>query len=150
MARIYTAPFDAISVTNDADQDIFMLTAGSGKISILHSFSLTSTYTTDERVRLRLMRRSTASTGGSTATVVPTDAGNGVAAASAVATLATAPGTGGSILHAWQWSQQGELLFLPPPELRIVVSASGILVLNLQSATGGTRTWSGYVTIEEQ
>jgi hypothetical protein len=146
---MYDAPFDAISVTTDADQDIFEITAGSGKVIVLHSFSLTSAQTTDERVRLRLIRRTTAGSGGSTSTVVATDAGNAVAASGSVKYLVTTPGSAGNLLKGWQWSQQGELLYLPTPETRIVVAASGLIALNLQSAVGGTRTWSGYVTFEE-
>jgi len=150
MARIYTVPLDAISVTNDADQDIWEITASAGKIVILHAFSLTSSHTVDERLRLRLMRRTTNGTGGSAATEVAHDAGNGVAATAAVVTLATTPGSAGAIMHGFQWSQQGELLYLPTPEMRPVVAASGILALNLNSATGGTRTWSGYVSWSEE
>lgn len=150
MARLYFVPLDAISVTTDADQDIWELTAGSGKIVVLHAFSLTSAQTTDERVRLRLMRRTAAGTGGSALTEVPLDAGNAVGATAAVVALATTPGTAGDILKGWQWSQQGELLYLPTPEMRPIVAASGRIALNLQSAVGGTRTWSGYVTWSEE
>lgn len=150
MARLYSVPLDAISVTTDADQDIWELTAGSGKLCVLHSFSLTSAQTTDERVRLRLMRRTGAGSGGSGLTEVPLDAGNAVAATAAVVSLATTPGTAGDIIQGWQWSQQGELLYLPTPEMRIVVAASGRISLNLQSAVGGTRTWSGSVTWSEE
>jgi hypothetical protein len=150
MARLYSVPLDAISVTTDADQDIWELTAPATKLLVLHSFSLTSSQTTDERVRLRLMRRTAGGTGGSNTTEVPLDAGNAVAATGALVTLATTPGTAGDIIAGWQWSQQGELLYLPTPEMRVVVAASGRLALNLQSATGGTRTWSGYVTWAEE
>lgn len=73
---VYYVPFDALSVTTDADQDIFELTAAASKRVILHGISLTSSYTTDERARLRLMQRTTAGSGGSGATEVAADDGN--------------------------------------------------------------------------
>ena len=143
--RIYFAPLDALSVTNDADQDIFELGTSSGKQAILHGFSLTSSYTTDERARLRLIRRTATGSGGSAVTEVGGDQGNGVSNTVTALTLQTTPGTGSTILKGWQWSQQGELLYLPTPEMRPVMSVSSFLALNLQTALGGTRTWSGWV-----
>lgn len=149
MGRIYQIPLDALTVTNDADQDIFELVAPSTGAVRLHGFSLTSSTTTDERVRLRLVRRSTTGSGGSAATEVPTDDTDTTTIGAALSTLVTTPGTIGDILCGWQWSQQGELLYLPTPELRPSVSASGRLCLNLSTAVGSSRTWSGWVAWEE-
>ncbi len=148
MGRIYTVPFDALSVTNDADQDIFEIVNGSTVAAVLHGFELHSTLTTDERVRLRLCRRSTTGSGGTGSTEVPLAAGDSAAAA-AVSHLVTTPGTIGAILKAWQWSQLAPLIYLPTPETRPVIAPSGRLCLNLQTAVAATRTWSGYVTWEE-
>lgn len=147
--RMYTVPLDTISVTNDADQDIWELSNSSAKQVILHGFSLTSAYTTDERARLRLVRRTASGSGGGTGTVLALDQGNAIASAVTVETLNTTPGATTNILKAWQWSQQGELLYLPTPEMRPVLSVSSFLCLNLQVALGGTRSWSGWVTWEE-
>lgn len=148
MPRLYTAPLDAISVTNDGDQDIFQLASPASTRVVLHAFSLTSAHTTDERVRLRLIQRTAAGTGGSAVTVLAADRDNGVSFGGTLNSLVTTPGTGSNILAGWQWSQQGELLFLPTPETRPTISASSFLCLNLQTAMGGTRTWSGYVVFE--
>jgi hypothetical protein len=150
IGRIYTIPLDAISVTTDADQDIWEMVMGSVRDAVLHGFSLTSDSTTDERVRLRLVRRSTSGTGGAAATEEPTHPGNTNTADVALNTLVTTPGTIGGILKGWRWSQQGELLYLPTPELRPVAVKSGNrLCLNLQSAVASTRLWSGWVAWEE-
>ena len=66
-----------------------------------------------------------------------------------IGTLVTTPGTIGDIIKGWQWSQQGELLYLPTPEMREVLSVSSFLCLHLQTAVGGTRTWSGWICWEE-
>ena len=132
--RVYTVPLDAISVTNSNDQDIFLLATASTKVAVLHAISLTSSYTTDERVRLQLLRRTTAGSGGTGGTVTALDAGNAIAAASSVTYLRTTPGTAGAYLAGWQWSQQGEFLYLPTPEDRPLVAVSSWLALHLDAA----------------
>jgi len=147
---VYYVPLDAISVTTDTDQDIFEIVAAASKRVILHGFSLTSAYTTDERVRLRLMQRTTTGTGGSGLTEVAADDGNDTAATAAVSSLVTTPGTAGDILAGFQWSQQGELLFLPTPEMRPVVAKSARIALNVNTTgVASTRVWSGWVCWEE-
>ena len=147
--RLYVIPLDGITVTNDADQDIWELVNASGVLCYLHAFSLTSTTTSDERVRLRLVRRSTTGSGGSGSTEVPVEDGNTMTAQAALSTLVTTPGTIGDIIKGWQWNQQGELLYLPTPEMRPSISSGGRLCLNLQTAVASDRTWSGYVVWEE-
>lgn len=149
MGRLYSAPLDAISVTTDSDQDIWEMVCGSTYRAVLHEFALTSNSTTDERVRLRLVRRSTTGTGGSAITEVPLDGGNTRSNGTSVTALVTTPGTVGDIIAGWQWSQQDELLFLPTPECRIIVSESARLALHLNTAVASTRTWSGRVIFEE-
>lgn len=151
---MYVVPFDELAVTPDADQDIFQLVAGSGSPCVLHAFSLTSTNTTDERARLRLVRRTTTGSGGSpegvTTLPVALDDDLTMAALAVVSTLVTIPGTLSEVLKAWRWSQQNELLYLPTPELRPTIVAGGRLCLNLQALLGGARTWAGWVAWEEQ
>jgi hypothetical protein len=146
---MYSVPFDNLSVTNDSDQDIFEIVNGSTVSLILHQFELYSATTSDERVRLRLLRRSTTGSGGTGSTEVALDGGNTVAAVAAVSQLVTTPGTAGAILKSWYWSQLSPLVYLPTPEDRVIVSPSGRLCLNLQTAVGSTRNWSGYVVWEE-
>ncbi len=147
--RFYSLPLDAISVTNDADQDIWSLGTASTKQLILHEFRLTTTNTTDERLRMQLVRRTAVGSGGSAVTANALDQGNAIAAATTCRVLDTAPGTGSTIIDCFQWGQQGEFLYLPTPETRPVMSVSGFLSLHLQTAVGGTRTWSGSVKFEE-
>lgn len=148
MGRIYTAPLSNLSVTNDSDQDIVELVNGSGVTAILHSLELNSALTTDERVRLRWVRRSTTGSGGAAVTEVPNSVGDATPAL-AVSTLVTTPGTIGAILPEYYWSQLAPFIYLPVPEDRLTIPPSGRLALNLQTAVGSTRAWSGYVTWEE-
>lgn len=143
--RIYSVPFENLSVTNDSDQDIFEIVNGSTSALVLLGFELYSATTSDERVRLRLVRRSTTGSGGTGATEVALDGGNTVAAGAAVSHLVTTPGTVGAILKAWYWSQLSPLIYLPTPEEQVIVSPSGRVCLNLLTAVGSTRNWSGFV-----
>lgn len=143
--RVYSVPFDNLTVTNDADQDIFEIVNGSTSALILLGFELYSATTTDERVRLRLVRRSTTGSGGTGSTEAALDGGNTVASAAAVTQLVTTPGTVGAILKAWYWSQLSPLVYLPTPEEQVIVSPSGRLCLNLETAVGSSRNWSGFV-----
>lgn len=148
MGRIYVCPFVGLSVTNDSDQDIWEIIGHANGSFILHSFELYSSHTSDERVSLRMVRRSTTGSGGSAATEVralPGDAANSVA----VNQLVTTPGTIGDIGPGFLWGQLAPLIWLPTPEKRIIVPASGRLCLNLGTAVGATRTWSGELTFEE-
>lgn len=150
MARIYTVPFDNLSVTTDSDQDIFELVSAANYPLDLIAFEFYSALTTDERVRLRLVRRSTTGSGGSAATEVRMDGGNTVAAQTAVNQLVTTPGTIGDILHAWCWSQLAPLIYRPTPDETIEVISGYRLCLNLQTAVAATRNWSGFVTWRER
>jgi hypothetical protein len=146
---VYTVPFDNLSVTNDSDQDIWELVGPADAAVKLHHFELYSATTTDERVRLRMVRRSTTGSGGTGATEVSTD---GVSEASgggvAVSQLVTTPGTVGDILLSWYWSQLSPLVYLPTPETRFVIPPSGRICLNLETAVASTRNWSGFVVYE--
>lgn len=143
--RVYTVSLNNLSVTNDSDQDIFEIVNGSTVALELISFELYSATTSDERVRLRLIRRSTTGSAGAAATENALDGGNTTAAAAAVATLVTTPGTGGAELEAYYWSQLSPLICKPTPEEKVTVSPSGRLALNLQTAVASTRNWSGFV-----
>lgn len=147
--RIYTIPFDNLSVTNDSDQDIFEMVGAAGYPFQLIAFEIYSSLTTDERVRLRLVRRSTTGSGGTGATEVRMDGGNTVAAQTAVSTLVTTPGTIGDIIHAWYWSQLAPLIYRPTPLEIVEAPSAGRLCLNLATAVASTRAWSGFVTFGE-
>jgi hypothetical protein len=145
---VYTVPFDNLSVTNDSDQDIWEILAPSDAAVELVHFELYSAVTTDERVRLRLVRRSTAGSGGAGATEVPAR-GTLAAVGTSVTQLNTTPGTAGDVLLAWYWSQLSPLVYLPTPESRILLPPSGRIGLNLETAVASTRNWSGFLKFRE-
>lgn len=147
--RIYSVGLAAISVTNDADQDILEMVNGSSASLTLLELRVTSSLTTDERVQLRILRRSTTGSGGTAATESAIDGNNSVTANCAVSYLVTTPGTAGAVLAADHWSQLSPYRWVPTPKCEIVVPPGGRLALNLATAVGATRTWSVTAVWEE-
>jgi hypothetical protein len=147
MGRMIVGAFDGISVTNDADQNIWAITAGSANKIIIHGFELTSAATVAEDLAILLRRESTAAAG-TAVTEENLDEDDGAITATMI-TLDLTPGTPDGVLGAWQWEQLGPLTYLPTPEMRPVVQESGIIVLNLGTALTATTAMSGYVVWEE-
>lgn len=148
MGRIVYCPLVNLSVTNDADQDIFRLNAGANNKLKLHGFEVYSAATTAEALRLRLLRRSADGTGGSAATEVSADEDDGTITG-ALTTLVTTPGTAGDVLAEFSWEQLGPLIWIPTPDLQITVEQSGRIALNLLTALGATTVMTGWVAWEE-
>lgn len=150
MGRMINIPLRAVSTpTSDADWDVFMIATGANFRGSLHMISLTATTATEEMVDLALIRRTSAGSGGNAITEVAADQGNSrtpdFTATSMVPTVGTSP----TVLIAWQWGQRGELLYIPTPECREVMSASSFLALNCTTSLASARTWSGFIKIEE-
>jgi len=143
---VYYAPFDDIQLTTDADQDVWELGAVTNKLKLL-AFEMTSDIVAAEVVDLRLVRRST--TGNGSAATEVQAATDGAAPLATVEQVATVPGTIGDIICGWKWEQLGPLVYMPTPEMQIVLDAGAFLCLNIQSALAGTTGWSGYVCWEE-
>ena len=61
----------------------------------------------------------------------------------------TAPGTLVNTLFPWQWSMRNELLFIPTPELRPVISVSSWLALHCATSITGTIKVNGFALVEE-
>lgn len=146
-ARVYKAAFENLSFGGTSDRSFFEIKAPADRCIILHGFSVTSDHITDERARLRLARYTTDGTG-TAVTEVKANANNALTSEATVTHTVT-PGTIGDVLMSWRWSQQGELLYLPTPEMRETTDVSGRLALNLVAALGAARNWSGWICWEE-
>jgi hypothetical protein len=148
-ARIYTAPFDYLTFGGTGDRSFWELKAPADRQIILHGFSVTSLkgITAAEAARLKLARYTTDGTG-TAVTEVKTNGDNSLAPEGTLIHTVT-PGTLGDVLKAWIWSQQGELLYLPTPEMREVLPAGTRVALNLVTALAAGTSWSGWVSWEE-
>lgn len=145
MSQMYSAAFENVTVS--AAQDLFQLLSGSARSSVIHEVQLSSALTADERARVIFHFGTTNGSGGSTPTVVPLSP-NFAAATTVVEANNTTQATNGTTMHAWQWSLLVPFHYLPTPECRIIVPASDLFHISVESApTSGAM--SGYIVWEE-
>jgi len=148
MGRIVYCPLVNLSVTNDADQDIWELAAPAGNKLVLHGWEVTSAKTSAEIVRLRLLF-GTATGNGSAATEVVSNNDDAGTIDGVVKTLNTTPGTDGAVLQTFEWEQLGPLGIIYTPEMRPIVNVSTFIKLNLETALSATTSWDGWLCWEE-
>jgi hypothetical protein len=110
--------------------------------------SLTSNATAEQFLNLALVRRSTSGTG-TGITEVQDDQGNARTPSFTGKHSIATPGTLVSTGIGWQWSMRNELLYIPTPECREVISESGIIALNCATSITGSIQINGFLKIEE-
>jgi hypothetical protein len=148
MGLLYTAAFENVSMTDAAQDIIFLATSSSVPIKV-HYARITASVTTDVRARVQMVRRTTAGSGGTGITPAELIGRNTVSAATTCTYLRTTPGTVGDVIMAEEWSLLVPFEYLPTPEHRPEVAASSYLGIHLVAGTGATRSVSGYVVFEE-
>lgn len=150
MGRMINIPIRAVSTpTSNSDWDVFMVATGTGFRGALHMLSLTSDATAEEMVNLALIRRAGAGSGGNAITEVAADQGNSRTPDFTATSMVTTPGATPSVLLAWRWTQRSELLYIPTPECREIISESSFFALNCATSLTSARSWSGFLKIEE-
>lgn len=148
MGLMYSAAFENVTIT-DAAQDIVFLATSSSVPIIVHSVRITAGVTTDVRARIQIVRRSTAGSGGTGITVAELHGRNTVAATVTATYARTTPGTVGDVVHGEQWSLLVPFEWIPTPEIRPQVPVSGFIGVHLVAGTGASRVMSGSITFEE-
>lgn len=152
MGLIFSAQFNNVAVT--AAQDLFELNAPSTGPVVVHRCIITQTSdfgdAQSEILRILAIRGYTTSGSGGSA---PTAVDLGLTAATFGGTVeannTTAASAGSPVtLHAEGWNVAGAFDYLPTPETRIWVPASGRLVFNLPSAPADSLTMSGTLIFE--
>lgn len=153
MGMMYTAQFNAVACT--VAQDFFEITASASRVVVLHQITLMQ-YTefgdAQEEDWSILFKRgqTTSGSGGSSVTPAPLNFGQSAAGATVEANNTTKASTGTiSTLHADAWNIRGPYLWLPPPELRIVLSPSQRFTVELNSTPVDSVTVNGTVYFEE-
>jgi hypothetical protein len=153
MGMLYTASFSSVAVT--AQQDFFEYTAPSDAIVVLHWIELTqSTEVGDaqEEGLAILFKRGATTTGSGGSTVTPAPTEFGFAAAGGVAKANnTTKATAGTIvtLYSSNWNVRTPFLWLPTPELRLVLSPSQRFTVELATTPADSITMSGTMYLEE-
>lgn len=150
MGRMITIPLRFVATpTADADFDILVVSANSSFRGALHMLSLTSNAADEEFLNLALVRRSGAGSGGTAVTEIQDDQGNTRAPSFTATHMVTTVGTLVSTGPSWVWGQKSELLYLPTPECREIISESGFFALNCLTSIASAKTLSGFMKIEE-
>lgn len=144
---IYTATRSNFS-SGTALTDLLVLGTSSAVPILVHEIRVTSANLTDVRQPLRLIRRTTGPTGGTTVIPEPINLRNTVAAATTVTTLPTSVGTAGDLLESELWSilmPYSRLISVKP----YIVPVSSWLALELAAAPGSAFNVSFVVKFEE-
>ena len=150
MARIYSATFEEVAVT--AVQDLFEIVAPADMSVAIHGFMISQSSdagdSESEQLNVLVHRGSTSGSGGSTPTPAPLAVGD-VASTVTVEANNTTQSTEGTILHSESFNVMAGLQVWLPPELRWLISPSGRLNIELQTAPADSLTMSGTVYFEE-
>lgn len=157
MGRMYSVPFSGVAVT--AQQDLFEITAATGKACIVHSIEVEQTTEVgdaqEEMLSIALKRGTSATTSGSGGTApTPAPANSNDAAAGFTAevnnTTKMAAG-GGSIttLRAWSWNVRIPFQKIFTPETRPVVIPGERLTVELGTTPADSVTMNGTLMVEE-
>lgn len=147
MGRIYSATFEEVSVT--VAQDLFEINAPADAIVVIHGFEISQSSDTDsEMLNLLVHRGGTSGSGGTTPTASPLEVGD-AAFGGTVEANNTTPGTEGTILHSAAFNVLNGYIWVPTPECRPVLSPSGRLMVELQTAPADALTMSGTAYFEE-
>ena len=151
MGRMYKAQLSAIAVT--AIQDLWEINAPSDAVVVLHSCVIGQN--TDfgdaaaEGLPVQISRATgTAGSGGSGVTANPLEVGMPAYGGTVERNNTTQAGTT-TVLHADVFNIQGGWLYIPTPEERIVISPSGVLVIELPVAPADSITVYSTITFEE-
>ena len=147
MGRIYSAAFVEIAVS--ASSDLFQLEAVT-KGAIIHAIYLGQTSdfgdATAEIVSMQIARITDDVTAG--VTEANLDLGDNAATADVAINQTSQLTTGYDPIHADAWNVALPYVYLPPPELRIVVEIGNAIVLDME-APADELTMSGTIYWEE-
>jgi hypothetical protein len=154
MGMMYTGQFNAVAVT--AQQDLFEITAPSNAVAIIHHIELsqnTEFGDAQEEELLILLRRGVSTTtgsGGSTVTLAKLETGYASPGITAKANNTTKMSSGTiTTIMPGAWNVRAERLWLPTPEIRIVLSPSERLTVELATTPADSITMNGVFTAEQ-
>lgn len=153
LGMMYTAQFNGVAVS--AQQDLFELTAPSDAVVVVHQVVLTQSSDVgdaQEEGLSILMKRGATTSGSGGSAVTPAALQHGFpAAGTAVERSNTTKASSGTIvtLHAEAWNIRAPLVWLPPPELRIVLSPSQRFTVELATTPNDSITMNATLYFEE-
>lgn len=150
MGRMYSVTFEEVAVT--AVQDLFEVVAPADSAvaicGLVISQSSDAGDSASEQLNVLIHRGSTSGSGGSAATPAPMNLGD-AAFGGTCEVNNTSQSTEGTQLHAECFNIMAGLALWWPPECRPMVSPSGRVIVELQTAPADSLTMSGTLYIEE-
>lgn len=145
--RIYSVLMDAISVS--AAKDLIRLSAPSDGSLLIHQVIVTQEGSeTSDQVAIQLQRSSTDGTG--TSYTAKKFCEEDPAFGGSAVTNLTADTTAGDILHREGMNMLAGFNWLPTPEMRPLIPASGRFVVRLDVAPAAATTMTAVVIFEER
>ena len=151
--RMYTVSFTGVAVT--AQQDLFEIVAAAGKPLVVHAIYLSqSTEVGDAQEEgLSIIVKSgqtTSGLGGSAPTPIPTNVTDAAAGFTAEVNNTTKASVGTIVTHhPTNWKVRVESINILPPEMRIPVTGSRRLTVELGTTPADSITMSGVMYVEE-
>ncbi len=148
MARMYTVSFSEVAVT--AQQDLFQIEAITVPATI-HAIYLSQTSDEGDAAAENLsivINRVTDDVTNDLAEVL-LDKGDGAANADLAINETSELTTGAEIIHTEAWNIALPFVWLPPPEMRIVVPVDSAVVVNLNNTPTDELTMSGTLYFSE-
>lgn len=151
MGMIYTATMEQISVS--ALQDLFEITAPTDAIVKLHEVKIAQATdfgdANEEILPIQLTRYATGGSGGTLNIAAnPLEVGFPTKGSTVDRNNTTQGGTP-TVIHADAFNTRTGWHYVPPPELRPVISPGGILAVELPVAPGSAITMTASITFEE-
>lgn len=157
MGMMYTAQFNGVAVT--AQQDFFELLAPADCVVYVHMIQITQTTelgdAAEEQLAILLKRgvgSVTSGSGGSTPTPAKLESGFASAGSTVEANNTTKMVVGSGTITTVDvdsWNIRQEKVWLMPPELRIILSPSERLTVELGTTPADSITMNGVIKFEE-
>ena len=148
--RIYSATFEEVAVS--AIQDLFEIVAPADSSVVIHGLVISQSSDSgdaqSEQLNVLIHRGSTSGSGGSTPTPAPLNVGD-AAFGGTVEANNTSQSTEGTQVHSQCFNVMAGLEIWWTPECRPVLSPSGRLIVELQTAPADAVTMSGTIYFEE-
>ncbi len=147
MGRMYTVEFTAVAVS--AQQDLFQIEAlvTPAKIHAIYISQSSDVGDANAASVSILIRRATDAVTDDLATV-QLDKGDATQTADVAINETTELVTGTEVIHSEDWNIALPWVWLPPPEMRIVIPVGDVVVVNMN--TTDTLTMSGTIYFEEE
>lgn len=148
LGRGYTASLDAVAFT--AAGGLLSIAAPADSAVVIDKVVVSQeTQTSSEALAILLSRASAGGTGASTPTPAPLQVGDSAFGGTVNAGVFSVQPTLTTVLEREGWNVLAPYIWHPTPEERIVLSPSGIFVVNLENAPGASMTISAVVSFRE-